>query len=393
MSEWPPFVTDAAEQARVSRVIREIIAELDAWPDDANLADRALVRMYLAPDDERTGELLARAVASMARLGSLGLHGGATGIGWIVAHASDGADADRVCASIDAALLRRMADPAALDYDLVNGLVGFGVYALERGDAGRPLAEAVLDALDRRARPRGAGVAWLTEPALLPAWQRESSPGGYWNVGVAHGSAGVIALLARFAANAIAPVRTRRLLDDAVACLLAAEPAMASPRYPTWYSEPDGDAPEARLAWCYGDLGISLALVAAARATDNATWSTAAITLAHGCAGRSPSEGHVHDGGVCHGAAGAMHLFHRLYRATGDSIFAAATRRWLDHTLALRTAEPIGGFPAFCEHPTQPGTWRADASLLTGAAGVALALGAVTSTIEPRWDRMLAIDV
>ena len=49
----------------------------------------------------------------------------------------------------------------------------------------------------------------------------------------------------------------------------------------------------------------------------------------------------------------------------------------------------IAGFAAYMPEQEGQERWVADPGLLTGAAGIALALLAATTDIEPAWDQML----
>jgi hypothetical protein len=392
-------------QTSITQILREIVAAIENAPELSQPGDHALLRSYLDQDgvvpdpDGAAGEALAAAVGRLTG-GRPGLFGGITGIGWTVAHLAGGETADRVCEAIDRALARQLAAERHDDYDLISGLVGLGVYALERGDAGHSIATKVLDHLERAAQPRAGGLAWHTVPELLPPWQREVAPEGYWNLGLAHGIPGVIALLARYVVNDIDPQRSRQLLAGAMTWMLAAEPASSAGRYPSWHAGPNrDDAPavsdspaSGRLAWCYGDLGIALALLAAAQATGDPHWRAEALAIGSDCAARSIEAGRVRDAGICHGALGVAHLFNRLRAATGEPQFARAARTWLEHGLAMRTEQPLAGFPSF-ELTENMATWRADASLLTGVAGVGLVLQSMISEHEPAWDRLLLTDV
>ena len=79
------------------------------------------------------------------------LYSGLAGVGWTAAHLHDrlaGLDAEDIAAEIDQTLrdhlnLSRWSD----DYDLIEGLVGLGVYALER--LPRPAAAALLKRVTR----------------------------------------------------------------------------------------------------------------------------------------------------------------------------------------------------------------------------------------------------
>jgi hypothetical protein len=58
---------------------------------------------------------------------------------------------------------------------------------------------------------------------------------------------------------------------------------------------------------------------------------------------------------------------------------------WFQRTLEMRHPERgVAGFAAF-----RPDHWSDEVGILEGAAGIALALLATVTPIEPRWDRML----
>ena len=385
------LIEDDELQARVRATIRDIAAVLAAHaPDDSDssdaLADHALLRTYLASDDTLVddddvgGSALRAAVARIPQLTRSALFGGVARVGWTIAHVVDESEANAACAPLDAALLEIVG--RVPDYDLIGGVVGIGVYALERGAAGRPLATRVVDELERRAQPRAGGLAWHTAPELLPDHQREAAPEGYWNLGVAHGSPGAIGVLARMHRAGIEPARTRQLLDGAVAYLRANAPATAEPRFTAW--EPGGGTPTARIAWCYGDLGIAAVLLGLPDEHARAE----GLALARACAARPRPDRAHNDASLCHGTAGAAHLFHRMALATGDATLADAARDYVAITLAARTAEPLAGFPFWTPEERTP-----DATLLQGVAGIALVLHAAISDIEPAWDRLLLVDL
>ena len=223
---WTPIV----ERARVAPVLADIAAAVDSHPREhhSDLVDYAVVRSYLDADgavpdpEDRAGQALIAAIELLAQIGGTpSLYGGAARIGWTVSHHASGEDADAACKAIDEVLVRQL-EGWTRDYDLISGLVGFGVYAIERGDAGAPLARAVLDGLDAYAA-RG----WLTAPELLPAHQRVSAPEGYVNLGLAHGIPGVVAVLAQFCKRGFEPGRARALLEIALRRLLAGSPVRA----------------------------------------------------------------------------------------------------------------------------------------------------------------------
>ena len=397
---WQSLVA-GDERVAIEGVLREIVDAIAAIPPVTLIdhLDRATLRAYLAqedviPDpDDVALDSLAKGVAMFTRERTqAALFGGAAGLGWCLAHVGGDETADRVCAAIDQVLARHVATWDG-DYDLIGGLAGIGVYALARGEAGVPLATSVVERLEHLALPRRGGLAWHTPPERLAPWQRTEAPRGVWNVGLSHGTAGVVALLARLATAKVP--RARALLERAMTFLCSIEGPLEA-RFPAWLvggpDEPEvAGAASSRLAWCYNDLGVAVAMLAAGRATGNATWSGDALALARDCAGRTGDRAKLDDAGLCHGYFGAAHLFQRLHHATGEAGFAEAARRWLAHGLATRNDRPVAGFPRKLGDGSDD--WMADASLLTGAAGVALALHAMITSVEPGWDQLLLVDL
>jgi hypothetical protein len=387
---WKPIV----ERARVAPVLEDIVAAVDAHPRDepSAHADYTVLRGYLASDDavpdpeDRGSEALSEAIEALARTGGgPGLFGGAAQIGWTVAHHTEGSDAEAVCGAIDQALAPRLPGWSG-DYDLISGLAGFGVYALERGPAGAAIARAVLEGLEAE-QARG----WLTAPALLPPHQRAVAPDGYVNLGLAHGLPGVIATVARMIEQDIEPARGRAVLDSALRRLLDGSPARPRGRFTGW--QPTAHPPSPRLAWCYGDLGVAAALLRAGLAIDHAEAYEEGLALALDCATRSLADAAIFDAGICHGAAGIAHLFNRMAQATGAAALHEAAVRWIDQTLAMRNDLPLAGFPANAPLADGKPRYEASGALLTGAAGVALVLHAASSAVEPSWDRILLVDL
>jgi hypothetical protein len=80
-----------------------------------------------------------------------------------------------------------------------------------------------------------------------------------------------------------------------------------------------------------------------------------------------------------------------MCQATGDEQLRDAARHWFKQTLEMRQpGEGIGGFRLWQAGPDGgESTWVTEPGLLTGAVGIALALSAATSAVEPNWDRML----
>ena len=122
-------------------------------------------------------------------------------------------------------------------YDLVNGLVGYGVYALER--LPDPVAvdclERIVDRLAELAERTPDGSTWYTPARLLGGSDRGVAPDGYYNLGVAHGVPGVATLLAAACGAGVARERADSLAREAIRWLLAQRLRKPGPaRFPYW---------------------------------------------------------------------------------------------------------------------------------------------------------------
>ncbi len=347
-----------------------------------------------ATGDARGGEaalaLLDESIAAASREPhGASLSGGLTGLAWSVTHLCGTllpAQPDDPVDAVDAALTELLADPAwATEAELLYGLAGFGVWALER--LPRPAAAALVDVivgrLEGAAQRRNGGVVWAGDDPPEP---------GAIDLGVAHGLAGTVAFLARAVGAGIAAATASALLDPAVDWLLAQRADGGGGTTIPPYSGRDLSERTARAAWCYGDLGVGAALLAAARHAARPGWEEAARAMALRAAARPDHLMRLTGTGLCHGSAGAAHVFNRMYQATREQELGDAAARWFRVVLDARhPSDGIGGFGALRERGHRELEWWADPGLLNGAAGVGLALLAALYPVVPEWDRTLAI--
>ena len=231
-------------------------------------------------------------------------------------------------------------------------------------------------------------------PRGLPASHLEAFPNGYYNLGISHGSPGVIGFLAAAHHRGVAAGEARRLADGAVRWLLARRlPASTGSTFPG-YTGPGIEPTPTRLAWCYGDPGVASVLSLAGRTFGREDWEREALTVARCAAKRGESDVSVVDAGLCHGTAGLAHIFHRLSRATCDKGLREAALFWLQRTLDLRRPDRgAGGYGGAEAGASGPSRWSNETGFLTGTAGIGLALLAAISPVEPEWDRVMLLSL
>jgi hypothetical protein len=311
---------------------------------------------------------LERAIALTGRPSPRGLYSGSLGVAWAVEHLvrPGGRELDVT----DRAVLQELTvtPDAHCDLDLISGVIGLGVYGLERAPGARAseCLEAVLSRIESAARRNPPFSSYVPSDASGSAAQPLH---GYLDLGLAHGLAGTIALLALLSRTPPLQARACSLLEIAVPLLLSFQNASEVPSFPYAIG---GNGPEkpGRLAWCYGDPGMATALVLAGRLTQNSSWLDHGVAIACRAVPALKRRATLNEVMLCHGAAGIGHIYNRLYQCVGISELAEVATTMFDWIVADGTTCP--GF-------------------LQGYYGAGLALVAAYSDREPCWDRLLLL--
>ncbi len=414
MNEWTAIWKAGTEESiKANQAIDAIVSDIDKVAESQNHgtsgfcnSEAALLMYYvgMARGDmaalERACELLNRASEVAHRRRSLSLFGGLAGVGWTVQHIAalleedTALEADDPGCDLDVTMLRGVAQRRHGGYfDLIDGLVGYGTYFLERLPRKTAVAgiSAVVDELSRLADYSGVGVSWHTGPELLPDWQRQANPQGYHNLGLAHGVPAVIHFLSEAVFAGVSVHRALPLLEGAMQWLMAQESPPGSLSRFGWFA--GSSAGPSRLGWCYGDLGIVSVVDQVGRRSGRAQWQTYSRKILDHCLARGADASMVVDAGLCHGACGVGHMYNRLFHYTGDLRCKESAREWLAKALAMRQpGQGIGGFYAvkMGTQDTPPENFPSP-TLLEGAVGVGLALVAAIAPQHPSWDRLLLL--
>ncbi len=274
------------------------------------------------------------------------------------------------------------------EYDLISGLTGLGLYHLVRhGPAGSGMTAAVLGylvALGEPVRRHGEYLpGWWsgTGPAGVPdpAW-----PGGHLNLGMAHGIAGILALLS----GAMRAGIQVDGLAGAVSELCAAfdryrQGSSACPWWPAVITPGEhkrgraDSGRQGRPSWCYGTPGQARAQQLAGLALGDRERMRAAERALAGCVLDRQVTGLFTDASLCHGWAG---LVQALWRAAGDALDPGPLRA------ALREARR-----GMEDHLARAGP-PACTGLLEGISGIQLAQNDLPRAGEPpAWDACLLL--
>jgi lantibiotic modifying enzyme len=406
---WHPILDDElleASHEALRDIARDLVSVLDESKPDPSLSggDAGIAMFFANLSTAFPGEgyqriadqFLTRAIDAVSEVEMTpSFYGGFPGIAYAAAYLQNHFEESRETVDldeIDEALTSYLqATPWQTYYDLVNGLVGLGVYMLNRLPRAQAVTnlERIVAHLHQLAKRGEEGITWRTPPEQLPTASREEYPDGWYNLGVAHGVPGVIGLLSEICAMDIAQPQARVLLDGAVRWMLTQKlPQGATALFEMCKGSAHKPSP-ARLAWCYGDAGIAVTLMRAAQCTGTAEWAREASAIAAAARDRPLHESGVCDSCLCHGTAGLAHIFNRFYQSTGEEPFKQAALVWFDHTLKLR--RPGQGFGGFLYYylEGQDVQWLPRPGILEGSAGIGLALLAAVTDVEPTWDRIL----
>ena len=317
---------------------------------------------------------------------------GLAGVGWAVEHLVQHdfieADPDEILEDIDLYMHKAM----ILDiqekgnYDFLHGATGSATYFLNRlanEKAAGFLSEYIDQLEDKSEKEEDGAVKWRSVLNIEEGYE------GY-NLSLSHGLASIIAFLAKANLHGIHKEKTVSLLKGSIKYMLnqSLDTSQFKSNFPSWVRE--GEEPStSRMAWCYGDLGVGIALYQAASSLGDKELEKRAVdAMLHAAKRKDLKESAVVDAGLCHGGAGIGHIFNRMYQYTGNEEFKETARYWFDATLALATHDDgYAGYKAW--HTEKYGGWVSDSGILEGVAGIGLAILSALSDIEPSWDRCL----
>ena len=404
---WQPVVDPAQAQDYLNK-LSDIVAAVMALEGDATevgllggKSGLALLLFYYEAlaQDEVYGDTAMDMISDVFDRVNDGYYfhtfaSGTSGIGWTFDHLVKcgyiESDPDLILSDLDPLLYQAMMlDIHEGRFDFLHGALGCGLYFLNRetsAKAGDYLSELALGLENIGVVDNFGRMSWESVVDM-----KKGTRG--FNLGMSHGIASIISFLSRLFHRGIERKAVSRMLESAILFLLDQKLKQSDyiSVFPPFVIP--GDPPsDSRLAWCYGDLGIGVALYQAGVLTDNPKWTTEALSILRHSAGRRDLEKNsIFDASVCHGAAGVAHIFNRVFHYTRDEEFKDAALYWLEQTMEFAMFDDgIAGFKVWHGREAD-GNWVNDLNMLSGAAGVGLVLLSAVSEIEPGWDQCLLL--
>jgi len=286
----------------------------------------------------------------------------------------------------DYLVLRMRQDIHQKHYDFMHGALGVGLYFLKRKRYPEHIQE-LIDFLYDTAIKENSNQIFKWEYCIDP----ENDIIGY-NLSLSHGISSIIIFLTRVIKSGLsASEKVFEILNGAVNFLISQQ-RDNSPKdfyFPHYILKKKSDVVSvSRLAWCYGDLEIGIALWQAGKTTGKIEWKEKGLEiLLHATQRRSIVDNNVEDAGVCHGSSGIALIFRRMFCETKLDEFKEAILFWLNQTLKFSNFnDGLAGYKA-----AEIGGWRCDYFLLTGISGIGLVLISFLINEQQEWDEILLL--
>jgi hypothetical protein len=278
--------------------------------------------------------------------------------------------------------------PRLREFDLVSGLTGLGAYLLHQHGADE-LLRAVLCYLVCLVDPL------TVDGETLPGWWTDNGPddqpsphwsGGHGNLGMAHGIAGPLALLAIAMRRGITVAGHSEAIEgicdwlDRWRCGNRSRiwwPGMISRN--EWQARAVQQPGPQRPSWCYGTPGLARAQQLAALAMADPRRKRDAEAALATCITEDMQLSQLRDASLCHGWAG---LVQTTWRAAADAGTDSELATLLPHLRAR-----LEQYLHYYGPPAHDG-------LLEGTAGINLARHSTSSNRPPvsHWDSCMLLD-
>lgn len=285
------------------------------------------------------------------------------------------------------------------EFDVISGLSGAAAYCLCRPESRivRESLVAILECLVAMSHDHGGVPKWHTPAVMLPDGEMaERYPSGNLNCGLAHGIPGPLAAMSLAAIRGVEVDGLHEAIERLAAWLLTHRAddrwgmnwptAIPLNGYADWPTS-DSERWPNRCAWCYGIAGISRALFLAGQAAGRREYGEKAVAAMTAIFDRPIAARFIDSPTFCHGVAGLLQTTLRFASDTGLLVFNQQVNNLANQLIDAYEPGSILGYRSL----EADGRRVDNAGLLDGAAGVALALLAAASEVEPSWDRLFLL--
>ncbi|MBW6483316.1 MAG: lanthionine synthetase C family protein [Vicingaceae bacterium] len=270
------------------------------------------------------------------------------------------------------------------NYDLLYGILGFGVYFLERNKFSlqEEKLNYIVDIIEDIAVEKEHGIVW--EDVF---YKEKDDDNELINLGFAHGLPSILVFLSYVYKNT-GNKKSIILIEKIIKYLKFHE--LDSSKGSLFSHNILNDKPgviPSRLAWCYGDLGIGYAILKAGILIANNGHIQYGSKILNSLTEKTIDDYTVgvKDAGFCHGASGVSHLFYKAFKYTKDINYFKSSEYWMSIALQMKNEKKGYSKYTFLENKNK---WIYEPSngLLEGSSGIGLCMVSHFEEIDPTWD-------
>ncbi len=167
------------------------------------------------------------------------------------------------------------------------------------------------------------------------------------NFGIAHGILGILTIMLDIFEQDQTNHKVKDIIEHCITVILESKREISENGIKIYYPYNlfyEGDKliahPTNRLAWCSGDLAVSLVLYKAGVLLDRKDCIELSNILGENSTKRKTvEETGIHMAMFCHGTSGAACMYKRLYELAGNPLYLKAYQYWFDQTIAYLDQE------------------------------------------------------
>lgn len=270
-------------------------------------------------------------------------------------------------------------------YDFMHSSLGTGLYFINRANLQSiKFVESLIIELERISEKDANGIKWRSLMLIPSSGTFQET----FNIGMSHGMSSIIVFLCKAFSLGVLREKTKGLIEGAVNYLVSLKSGTGDTENGSFFPssipiDNNNISYNSRLGWCYGDLGVCIALWHASQVLSKKEWAEISIKiLLKSTARKNALKEYVRDAGICHGSVGIAQIYNRMFQTTGIIEFRDAAIYWINDSLKKAIfPDGLAGYKTFTETEMVK-----DKGLLTGIAGIGLVYISAISNIEPKWD-------
>lgn len=270
------------------------------------------------------------------------------------------------------------------NHDFLHGAIGIGLYLLETDFQKKNVEEFVHTLNKIKISDDENKIHWRE-------YNKYDENKYIVNLSLAHGISSIIIFLCRVYEKGICQNLCEELARKCVNYLISKKQNILD--YGHYFPNiiMDNQPKGGQLSWCYGEMGVGFALKKYAYVFKNTEIENLAFTIFSYNANKTTIDiTRPLDAAICHGSAGLMMMFNRLYLDYNNEIFRNAAKYWYQYTIDFAKFEDgVAGYMAYNGNSKKFD--NKIYGLLDGVMGIDLALKTFEHNANQDWDSLFLI--